>query len=119
MMKIGKSTRLQGQYLLEHLANTNPTESASAFRITALAHEGDSLRVTGPGKTNAPSETTAVSRRIFSMSARRRISHHVIIAFDWSRNVCTTDRTGSNMSELREGESLGRTLEKKTLALAA
>ncbi len=40
----------------EFLAGTNPTSSASAFRITAIAQEANDLRVTwtmGSGKTNA------------------------------------------------------------------
>ena len=40
----------------EFQAGTNPTNSASAFRITAIAREGNNLRVTwmtGTGKTNA------------------------------------------------------------------
>jgi autotransporter-associated beta strand protein len=39
----------------EFLTGTNPTNSASAFRITAIAREGDDIRVTwttGTGKTN-------------------------------------------------------------------
>ena len=42
--------------LQEYLAGTDPTDSASAFRITAVAKESDNLRVTwmmGNGKTNA------------------------------------------------------------------
>jgi hypothetical protein len=40
----------------EYLAGTDPTNSASAFRITDIAQEGDDMRVTwtmGSGKTNA------------------------------------------------------------------
>jgi hypothetical protein len=40
----------------EYLAGTDPTNSASAFRISAIAREGNDLRVTwmtGPDKTNA------------------------------------------------------------------
>jgi len=39
----------------EFLAGTNPTNSASALRITAVAQEGHNLRITwtmGSGKTN-------------------------------------------------------------------
>src|SRR5437879_1335196 len=46
--------------LEEVLAGTNPTNSASAFRITAVTREGNNLRVTwmtGPGKTNALQRT--------------------------------------------------------------
>jgi hypothetical protein len=42
--------------LQEFQAGTNPTNGASAFRITAIAREGKNLRVTwmtGTGKTNA------------------------------------------------------------------
>ncbi len=42
--------------LAEFLAGTDPTDSSSAFRITAIAQEGDDIRViwtTAAGKTNA------------------------------------------------------------------
>jgi uncharacterized repeat protein (TIGR01451 family) len=42
--------------LQEYLSGTDPTNSASAFRISAIAREGNDLRITwttGPGKTNA------------------------------------------------------------------
>jgi len=42
--------------LAEFLVGTNPTNSASVFRITAMAQEGNDVRVTwtmGSGKTNA------------------------------------------------------------------
>jgi hypothetical protein len=42
--------------LQEFLAGTDPTNKASAFRVTAVATEGDDVRVTwmtGVGKTNA------------------------------------------------------------------
>ena len=42
--------------LAEFLAGTDPTNSASAFRITSIAHEGSNLRITwmtGIGRTNA------------------------------------------------------------------
>ncbi len=47
--------------LQEFLAGTDPTNSASAFRITALAQEGGDIRVswmTGIGKTNALQATS-------------------------------------------------------------
>lgn len=46
--------------LQEFLAGTDPTNSAAAFRITAIGREGNSLRVTwtmGSGKTNALQRT--------------------------------------------------------------
>src|SRR5206468_4197514 len=45
----------------EFLSGTSPTNSASAFRITAIAREGNNLRVTwvtGPNKTNALQRAT-------------------------------------------------------------
>ena len=47
--------------LQEFLAGTDPTNSASAFKITALAQEGSDIRVTwmtGIGRTNALQATT-------------------------------------------------------------
>ena len=42
--------------MTEFLAGTDPTDSASAFRITSIAHEGADFRITwmtGIGRTNA------------------------------------------------------------------
>jgi hypothetical protein len=47
--------------LTEYQAGTNPTDSASAFQITAIAKESDNIRVTWmttPNKTNALERTT-------------------------------------------------------------
>jgi T5SS/PEP-CTERM-associated repeat protein len=47
--------------LQEFLAGTDPTNSASAFRITSVAQEGNDVRVmwmTAPGKTNALQATS-------------------------------------------------------------
>ena len=46
--------------LCEYLAGTNPTNSASAFRITAITREANNIRVmwmSGTGKTNALQRT--------------------------------------------------------------
>jgi hypothetical protein len=46
--------------LQEFLVGTDPTNSASAFRITAVTREANNVRVTwttGPGKTNALERT--------------------------------------------------------------
>ena len=48
-------------HLQEYLAGTDPTNSASVFRITAVAREGIDVRVTwatGTGKTNALERTS-------------------------------------------------------------
>jgi len=45
----------------EFLAGTDPTDSASAFRISNISPEGDDLRITwmtGSGKTNALQSTS-------------------------------------------------------------
>jgi hypothetical protein len=49
---------------IEFLAGTNPLDDNSAFRITAVATEGNNLRVTwmmGPGKTNALERTAGAA----------------------------------------------------------
>ena len=48
----------------EYLAGTNPTNSASAFRITSIVLTGNNVRITwmmGPGKTNALERVTAIT----------------------------------------------------------
>jgi hypothetical protein len=49
--------------LYEFLAGTDPTNSASAFRVTSVTREGDDVRVTwmiGLGKTNALQRAAAI-----------------------------------------------------------
>ena len=58
--------------LQEFVAGIDPTNSASAFRITALAREGDDIRVTwvmGPGKTNALQAGAGVASGSFSTNS--------------------------------------------------
>ena len=58
--------------LQEFVAGTDPTNGASAFRITALAREGDDIRVTwvmGPGKTNALQAAAGVADGSFSTNS--------------------------------------------------
>ncbi len=55
--------------LAEFLAGTDPTDSSSAFRITAIAQEGDDIRVTwmtAAGKTNALERSTGTANGSYS-----------------------------------------------------
>jgi hypothetical protein len=47
--------------LQEYLAGTNPTNSASVFRITAIAREGNNIRITWSTVTNRSYDVWAVS----------------------------------------------------------
>jgi hypothetical protein len=57
--------------LAEFLAGTNPTNSVSAFRITAIAQEGDDVRVTwatAGGRTNVLQATRSLLGVYFNIS---------------------------------------------------
>ena len=61
----------------EFLAGTNPTNSASAFRITAVAREGNNIRVTwntAGGHTNVVETTSSLTNSYSSLSSNIFIS---------------------------------------------
>ncbi|HUJ10666.1 MAG TPA: right-handed parallel beta-helix repeat-containing protein [Verrucomicrobiae bacterium] len=63
--------------LHEYWAGTNPTNSASAFRITSVVQEGDDIRVTwntGGGTTNVVEATSNLSGSYSNLSANILIS---------------------------------------------
>ena len=63
--------------LQEYLAGTNPTNSASAFRIISVAQEGDNIRVTwsaGGGRTNMVETASSLSGSYSNLSANILIS---------------------------------------------